>query len=151
VVEAFEKYAVLSQRELESRQEIYLEQYCKTINTEAILTGRIAKTSIYPAAVRYLSELAGAAANLKSAGLAPDTTTLDKVTGLLRSLEANVAALEKTLDHHGADSTLAEAKHFANDVLPAMLAVRGVADELEALVADDLWPLPTYQEMLFIK
>ena len=53
--------------------------------------------------------------------------------------------------HHGAADLLAEAKHFCQDVVPAMLTVRKYADELECIVADDLWPLPTYQEMLFIK
>ena len=55
------------------------------------------------------------------------------------------------MEHHGGHGVVEEAKHYCNNVLPAMLAVRKVADELEAIVADDLWPLPTYQEMLFIK
>jgi glutamine synthetase len=151
VVALFEKYGVLSRRELESRQDIYLEQYCKAVNVEALLTIEVAKTKIYPAAVRYQSELAANIAHLKTAGVKYDTSMLDAVSGLIASLQKNLAALEKSLAHHGASGLLAEAKHFCHDVLPAMNDVRASADELESVVADDLWPLPTYQEMLFIK
>jgi len=140
VVALFEKYNVLSRRELESRRDIYLEQYCKTINVESLLTVEIAKTKIFPAAIRYQGELAATCANLKAVGYNFDTDTLDKVTDL-----------EKAMAHNGADSLLAEATHFRDEVLPAMAAVRQYADALEGMVADDLWALPTYQEMLFIK
>ncbi len=147
----FEKYGVLTPRELHSRQEIYLEQYCKVINTEALLTVEIAKTLIYPAAIRYQGELAGTCANLKAIGRQPDTKTLDKVTNLIEGLENGIIDLERCLGHEGGHGALAEAKHFCQKVVPAMLLVRKYADELEGIVADDLWPLPTYQEMLFIK
>ncbi len=151
VVALFEKYKVLSPRETQSRLDIYLEQYCKTINVESKLIIEMAKTMIFPAAIRYQSELAVTCANLKAVGYTFDTNTLDKVTALVKSLQDNIAALEKTMQHHGSDGVLAEAKHYCHEVLPAMSAVRKVADELEGIVADDLWPLPTYQEMLFIK
>jgi glutamine synthetase len=151
MVALFEKYGVLSKRELESRRDIYLEQYCKAINVEALLTVEIARTKIYPAAIRYQSELAANCANLKAAGLAPDTAMLAKVTNGIKKLTDSITALEKGMSHHGGDGPLAEAKHFCRDVLPAVQAVREAADELECDVADDLWPLPTYQEMLFIK
>jgi glutamine synthetase len=151
VIALFEKYKVLSKRETQSRMDIYLEQYCKTINVESKLVVEMAKTMIFPAAIRYQSELAVTCANLKAVGYTFDTNTLDKITALVKSLQESVAALEKTMDHHGASGLLAEAKHYCHDVVPAMAAVRKVADELEGLVADDLWPLPTYQEMLFIK
>ncbi|HUP53327.1 MAG TPA: glutamine synthetase III [Longimicrobiales bacterium] len=147
----FEKYEVLSSRELESRFDIYAEQYCKTITTEAKLTYEIAQTMIFPAAVRYQNELASTCANLKLVGIDFDTNTLDKVTGLVRSLQDSCAALSDLLSHaHPEDKTKA-AKHVRDGLLPAMLEVRSYADQLEGLVADDLWPLPTYQEMLFIK
>ncbi len=150
VAAVFEKYNVLSKRELDSRTDIYLEQYCKVVRSESKLVVEMAKTMIYPAAVRYQSELAAAATNLKSAGLTPCIETLTKVTELVNSLSKSINALEKTDGHH-ASGLLDEAKHFCNDVLPAMSEVRKYADELESIVADDLWPLPTYQEMLFIK
>lgn len=151
VVEAFEKYNVLSHRELESRLEIYLEQYCKTINVEAILAAKIARTQIYPAAVRYQNELATAAANLKNLGYTPDTNTLDRVVELATRLQEKIAALESVTGDNGHHSSLEEARHFCSAVIPAINHVRSVVDELEGLVPDTLWPLPTYQDMLFIK
>ncbi|HYO97156.1 MAG TPA: hypothetical protein VER33_21750 [Polyangiaceae bacterium] len=73
------------------------------------------------------------------------------MSDLTAELEKGIATLEHTMGHEGAESSLAEAKHFRDDVLPAMAKVRAAADALEGVVADDLWPLPTYQEMLFIK
>jgi glutamine synthetase len=151
VIELFEKYNVLSKREVESRLDIYLEQYIKTINVEAKLTIEMSKTMIFPAAIRYQGELAVTCANLKAIGYTFDTATLDKVTALVKELQDSTAALEKIAAHHGGDSLLDEATYYSTKVVPAMLAVRKAADELEGIVADDHWPLPTYQEMLFIK
>ncbi|WP_027182782.1 glutamine synthetase III [Desulfovibrio inopinatus] len=150
VVELFGKYNVLSGAELASRQEIYLEQYSMVIKTEANLTLRMAKTIIFPAAMRYQGELARTCQNLKNIGQDFKTTTLDEVTAKLRDLQDKVAALETVMEH-SADDALDEAKHLCEKALPAMLDVRAVADSLEAIVADDLWSLPSYQEMLFIR
>lgn len=147
----FRKYKVLSTRELESRYETYLEQYIMTAAVESSLTIEMARTMIFPAAVRYQNELASACANLKSVGYEFDTETLDKVTTGVKSLQDAIAALETAVAKPHVENALTNAKHVADVILPAMLAVREVADELEGLVADDLWPLPTYQEMLFIR
>jgi glutamine synthetase len=151
VIEVFETQGVLSKRELESRQEIYLEQYVKTLCVESKLVVEIAKTMIFPAAIRYQSELAVTCANLKAVGYTFDTDTLDKMTALVKGLQDNIAALEEMMAHQGGEEGMEEANRYRDAVIPAMLAVRRVADELEGMVADDLWPLPTYQEMLFIK
>jgi len=151
-IEVFGKYGVLSERELHSRFDIYVERYCKDINTEAQSALSIAKTMILPAAYRYQGELARTAAALKEAlGGGADLATLKSVTQLVGELEKAIGGLEAALDKHGHGDLLAEAKHFQSDVIPAMKATRDVADKLEAIVADDLWPLPTYREMLFIK
>jgi glutamine synthetase len=147
----FAKYGVLTERELESRLDIYLEQYCKTVRVEALQTMEMARTLIFPAAIRYQNELASTCANLKLVGYEFDTDTLDQVTELVKCLQRGIQALSKTLAHHDAGGLQAEAAHFCEEVLPAMSMVRTYADELEGWVADDLWPLPTYQEMLFIK
>ncbi|HEY2883573.1 MAG TPA: glutamine synthetase III [Pirellulales bacterium] len=147
----FAKYNVLSERELKSRLDIYLEQYCKTVRVEGLQTLEMAKTMLFPAAIRYQNELASTCANLKLVGYEFDTDTLDKLTELVKALQDSCTALDKSLHDHSAANLLAEAQHFCDDVLPAMAMVRKVADELETWVADDLWPLPTYQEMLFIK
>jgi glutamine synthetase len=151
VEELFEKYHVLSKRELESRYDIYMEQYCKTVRVEAKLTIEMAQTLIYPAAVRYLSLLASTGANLKALGQDFCTGTIEKIAGLVKGLQEGVAKLEAELGKHGFSDLTAEAHHFCEHVVPAMADVRAAADGLESLVADDLWPLPTYQEMLFIK
>jgi len=151
VVALFDKYKVLSPREVHSRYETYLEHYNKSVNVEANLTAKIAKTIVLPAALQYQTELAQNATSVKAAGLAPDTTVLTQVTDLIGKLQAGLNGLAAATSHHGGGDVLAEAKHFGGSVLPAMLKVREAADGLEAVVADDLWPLPTFQEILFIK
>jgi glutamine synthetase len=147
----FETYGVLSKRELHSRLEVYLELYCKSVAVEARTTIEMAKTVIFPAAIRYQGELAATCVSLKTVGYQFDTNTLDKVTALVRELQDATAALEGAMEKKGGETSLSHAAHYCDDVLPAMVAVRKTADELEGIVADDLWPLATYQEMLFIK
>ncbi|MEM1294876.1 MAG: glutamine synthetase type III, partial [Verrucomicrobiota bacterium] len=144
-IELFEKYDVLTSRELHSREEIYVEQYEGVVNVEANLVTEMAKTMILPAAVRYLGELADTATKTKAAGVKPETTSIKTLAGKVSTLESSISSLEKA---HSSASSLND---WAHGVLPAMLKVREVVDDLEGIVADDLWPLPTYQEMLFIK
>lgn len=151
VIALFDKYKVLTPRELQSRYEIYFEQYVKTINVEANLTKKIAKTIILPAALRYQRELAETGAAIKAVGGTWDNTLFGTVSELVSSLTSSIGKLETVTAHEGAHSVVEEAKHFCDKVLPAMLDVRKAADTLEGIVADDVWPLPTYQEMLFIK
>jgi glutamine synthetase len=149
-VALFEKYSVLSELEVESRLDVSLEQYAMAINVEANLTMEIGRTMIWPAAIRYQSELATTCANLKAIGYEFDTNTLDKITGLVKLLQDGLSHLESLMAHE-AESVYEEAKYAREHLVPQMAAVRECADELEGYVADDLWPLPTYQEMLFIK
>jgi len=150
-IEIFEAHKVLSLRELESRQEIYLEQYVKAVSTEARLVLEMGKTVIYPAVVRYLGELASTAASLKALDKLRDTKVLDTVTKLLGEFEDKLAEVEKVFGEAEGDTLVDEALYMCNKVLPALLEARAAADALEEVVADDLWQLPTYQEMLFIK
>ena len=149
-IELFSKYAVLNDRELHSRYEVYLEQYNLTVSVEAKATLKVAKTVILPAALRYQSELAANLANMKAIGAAADTTAFDSLSANIAALKAGIAGLTAALAHDGAHDALDEAAFGCSTILPAMLAVRSAADALEGEVADDLWPLPTYQEMLFI-
>jgi len=151
VIALFEKYKVLSPRELNARYEVYVEQYNKSVNVEAKLTQKIAKTSILPAALRYQTELATNAAAVKAAGLTTDTTVLKQVSDLVAKLQAGLITLEAASGKHVTEGALAEAKHFCTAVIPAMLKVREAVDSLETVMDDDLWPLPTFQEILFIK
>ena len=156
VVSMMEKYKVLTPREVASREEIYFEQYVLTLNVEARLTHEIARTIIYPAAVRYQGELAGTAANCKAAGVDFDASLLTKLSSLIKELNEKIAALEHLNEEgahggHGVSNPKKAAERCSKKVKPAMDAVRAVVDQLEGIVADDHWPLPTYQEMLFIK
>jgi glutamine synthetase len=149
-VEVFEKYGVFSERELHSRYEVRLEQYALTVAVEAKLTLEIGSTVVLPAAIRYQTELAQNVAALKAAGVEPSLTALEAVSAPTGDLEAALATLKAALSDHSAESALDEASHAQKALLPAMEAVRAAADKLEGIVADDLWPLPTYQEMLYV-
>ena len=150
VLALYEKYGVMSRRETLSRRDVYLEQYVMSVQVEARLMTEMARTTIYPAAVRYQGELAATGASLKAVGYPFDTATLDKVSDLAGGLLQSVERLEEALGHE-ADDLIEEARHMCSKVIPEMNAVREYADGLEEVVADDLWPLPTYQEILFIK
>ncbi|MEO1621543.1 MAG: glutamine synthetase III [Cyanobacteria bacterium J06632_3] len=147
----FERTAVLSSAELESRYEVYSEQYIMAIEVEAKLVADMAKTLIYPAAMRHLSEMAGAVANLSDIGVEVDKAPIEKVAGLAKSLLSGANELEAAIEKEDFASTDDHMQYFAKEIRSKMDEIRGVADTLEAEVADDLWPLPTYEEMLFIK
>src|ERR1700730_13326712 len=149
-VELFEKYGVFSERELHSRYEVRLEQYALTAAVEDQLALEIGSTIILPAAIRYQTELAQNVAALKAAGVGASITALEAGSAPIGDLEAGLATLKAALSDHSAESALDEAKHAQEELLPAMDAIRTAADALEGMVADDLWPLPTYQEMLYI-
>ncbi|MCW3030747.1 MAG: glutamine synthetase catalytic region, partial [Solirubrobacterales bacterium] len=140
---AFKKYKVLSKRELDARYEVFTEQYVININIEAETAATIARTSILPATVRYLNELRASGLEDLVGEIEPD---LKEFHFALRALE------DANLDENHPDSSpQKEAVYMRDTVIPAMEDVREVADRLEKLVADDLWPLPKYHEMLFIK
>jgi len=153
-IRLFTKYGVLSERELHSRFEIFVENYRKTINIESQLTIHIAKRMILPAALRYQAEVAEAITSLKSTGAtAPkaQSANLNELVSAIDDLQTATDQLSEALDEHPEGDSLAHAKHARDVIVPAMNAVRVAGDQLEVLVADDLWPLPTYQEMLFLK
>ena len=152
VIALYEGQGVLNRAELKARQDIYLEQYCKTVRTEANLSIRMARTIIFPAGMRYQGELAGTAAQLRAIGKDYKTMTLDEVTAHLRGLQTATARLEDVLADVGQlGESLDAAQRYCEEVLPLMKEVRHYADLLETRVADDLWALPNYQEILFGK
>jgi glutamine synthetase len=140
---AFKKYKVLSKRELEARYEVFTEQYAVNLNIEAETEAMIARTMVLPAAVRYLTEL-------RASGL---EDLVGEVEPLVKELHFALTKLEDAnLPENKPDSSPQKwAVYMRDTVIAAMDDVRDVADRLEKLVADDLWPLPKYQEMLFIK
>ncbi len=151
-IDLFKRYNVLSKRELLARYEVYAEQYISSVNVESNLVIEMARTLFFPAAIRYQSELAVSLANLKAIGIEADHKTLDLVTSLIKKLQDGVDELQALKeDEHGQGDVEKHCHYLKDRVLPKMLEVRTTVDELEEVVADDLWPLPTYQEMLFIK
>jgi glutamine synthetase len=149
-IELFTTYGVFNEGEAHSRYEIGCEQYILTVAVEANLTLEMGTTTILPAALRYQTELASNVAALKAAGVEADTSTLLQVSAPIAELKAGLATLADAIAHEHAEESLEAATYMRDTVLPAMTAVREAADTLEGLVADDLWALPTYQEMLYI-
>jgi len=149
-MQLFSTYGVFSEREMHSRYEIGLEHYALSVGVEARLTLEIGTTTVLPAAVRHQTEIARNVGALTAAGVEADTTALEEVTAPLTQLRSALAGLRSALDEHTGSSAMEEARHAQDALLPAMGAVRAAADVLEGFVADDLWPLPTYQEMLYI-
>ena len=145
-VEVFSKYDVLSERELESRYEVYLEQYTSTINIEGETAASIARTMLLPAAIKWLAQLEG------TGGGAGVTRLKEELSGLVDAFVEAIFALEAAnREHPHAEDVLEGARYVQSAVIDAMNGVREVADKLEKVVPDDLWPLPKYSEVLFIK
>ncbi|MDQ6842188.1 MAG: glutamine synthetase type III, partial [Actinomycetota bacterium] len=139
----FSEYGVLSARELHSRYDVSLEQYVTKLNIEGETAASIARTMLLPAAARHLAVLRGA----ELTGLAGETSELiEQFAAAIKKLE--FANLEQNQPH---DDVLEHAKYMRDRVIPAMNEVREIADRLEKVIADDLWPLPKYSEILFIK
>ena len=143
---------MLSRRELESREEILIDQYFKTVNIEGETTADIARTMV-PAAVRYLNELLAAVEQGEEVGLEVKGVrrTAEDVAKLVDELRDALDELNRQNAELGGDDVRSKAHHVRDNVIPAMAAVRSVADRLERVVPDDLWPLPRYRDMLFVK
>ena len=136
-----------------TRYDVALEQYNKTINIEAQLMVLMANRYILPAGYRYQGQLATTVAAVKAAGASAKETrrSLDEVGRLTDALKTRVDALQDLLEHESADSPEKHGKYFRDKVVPAMVALRETGDSLECIVPHDLWPLPTYREMLFVR
>jgi glutamine synthetase len=153
VVKTFEKYGVLNERELKARYEIALEQYIKTLNIEGQLMVLMANRYILPAAIKYQGQVATSVSAVKAAGANAKESKkmLDTVLALTDEFKARTDKLQHLLEHEGDGVADKHARHFRDKVVPAMAALRETGDSLECLVPHDIWPLPTYREMLFIK
>lgn len=154
-IAVMEKYGVLSKVEMESRYEVSLENYIKTINIEALTMIEIAKRQILPAVIYFATNVADSINSIKATGVAADVTAqtelLTEVSSLTAALKNNIAVLEKAVEKavnaHG--DTYDQAALFRFDVFEKMAALREVADALETLVDADVWPMPTYGDLLF--
>jgi len=154
-IDLYEKHKVLSHTELESRYEINLEQYSKQINIEALTMINMAKNLIVPAAVKYSTQLANSINAIKSASSAIDVSAqaelLKDVCATLVSFKAKLGTLEKdTLEATTLTDAYKQAVYYRDVVFKAMQALRVDGDQLETMIDAELWPLPTYAQMLFM-
>ncbi|MCE9561200.1 MAG: glutamine synthetase III [Planctomycetes bacterium] len=152
-IDLFAKYKVFTERELQARYAIFSEKYVKEVMIEANMMVMMAKTMILPAALRYQSVVAEAVNSCKAAGVdgGAQLELLKELTDLTTKFQAASASLCTASHHHPEGDPYAHAKYIKESVIPKMVDLRTLGDKLETIVADDLWPLPTYREMLFIK
>ncbi len=148
----FSKYKVLSKEELHSRYEVYLEQYAKNINIEALASIDMVRKQYIPAVIQFTAQLAQAIANLKtiSAPVSVQKELLTRISVLLDSASNKVADLETiTKKAQGTHEAKQRAIAYRDKVVPEMNDLRQDIDALESLTSRELWPVPTYAEMLF--
>ena len=148
----FRRFGVLNRAEVESRMHIAVEKYVKQLGIEAEMMISIARTQVLPAALRHEAQLASAvgAAQAAGAGTPGQVGALKEFVGLVNELREGTTELERVAVHHE-EEPLRHAQQIKREVKPAMERVRAAADALETHVAADLWPLPTYRELLFLK
>jgi len=151
-IKLLDKYKILNEREVHARYEVFLENYNKTINVEANLMVLMANRYILPAALEYLKNVGQSVAAVKAGGgsSVQGKKLLATYTKLVDRFKVQTDALEKLIDH---TDTSAEkhAKYMRDKVVPAMAKLREIGDEIEVLTPHEIWPLPTYREMLFVK
>lgn len=151
-IDLFKKYHVLNKIEVESREHIFIEKYVKQVLIEGETAIVIAKTQVLPAAELRQTQLAELVAATEAADVdaGDGRASLEEFVGLTNTLRKNIAKLEEATEHAGGDVE-AHAKHVRDHVRPAMATLRETVDELETRIPRDIWPLPTYREMLAIK
>ena len=151
-VDLFRKYAVLTRPELESRVAIAYEKYVKQLEIEAETMVSIARTMILPAALKSQAVVAQAVSSTEAAGVKCNDTlaALGEFVNLVSRFRESLAALEKVISHTESDP-VKHATWIRDKVRPAMNTLRTYADQLEATVGADLWPMPTYRQLLFLK
>jgi len=151
-VKLLEKYKILNEREIHARYEIFLENYNKTINVEGQLMVLMANRYILPAALEYQKRVGQSVAAVRAGGgkSTQGKKLLSSYTKLVDKFKAQTDGLTAALNHNGV-STEKHAKYMRDKVVPAMGKLREVGDDIEVLTPHEIWPLPTYREMLFVK
>jgi glutamine synthetase len=148
----FEKYKVLSHKELHSRYEIYIETYAKQINIEALTAIDMAKKQLIPAAVEYATFLADSVSSFKAVSVPASVQEdiLKKLGVLMASSYKTLGGLEAAVAKaREADDCVKKAETCRDEVVTAMKALRTDIDAIEMLVPTDMWPVPTYADLLF--
>ena len=153
-VKLFERHNIFTPAEMDSRYEIHLEDYNKTINIEALTMLNLAKREISPAVVTYTKEVVDTLVAKKSCGstidVSAETTLSERLSALFGSFIKAIDALEETLaEARNCESAQAQANYSCEKIIPAMETLRVAADSLEEIVAEKYWPFPTYEDILF--
>jgi glutamine synthetase len=153
VVDIFEKYKVLNEREVHARYDIMVETYNKTVNVEGQLMVLMSNRYILPAALEYQKRVAQSVSAVKAAGgrSIEGKKVLDRLTKLTDDFKRRADKLQYALEHEANGDAVKHARHFRDVVIPAMATLREAGDELELVQPHETWPLATYREMLFIK
>jgi glutamine synthetase len=148
----FDHYGVLSNRELEARREVLLEQYATVVGIECRTLIQMLSTQILPASLRYQGELADIVASSQAVSVDCSRTAgrLTDVASLAEAMQESIDTLKaaESKDH---SSSVKQANYVRDSLVPAMEVARVISDQLEELLPDDLWPLPSYTEMLFVR
>lgn len=153
-VAVFVKHGVLSKSEIESRYEILLENYVKTVNIEALTMINMAKTELLPAAFKFSKELSDTINSVKATGMSVEvsaqSSVLKELSPVLSSFSSSITALKKAVEKASSESSaLKQAEAYSKLVISAMEALRADADKLETILPADIYPFPTYAELLF--
>jgi len=151
-VALFKKYEVLSPVEVESRMHIAVEKYVKQLTIEAETMVSIARAQILPAALEHQGLMADTINSTEAAGVKcpGERTALKQFVGLVDELRASIGGVDEACAHQDAEP-MTHARHINTKLKPAMADLRAVVDTLELHVAAELWPLPTYRDLLFLK
>jgi glutamine synthetase len=151
-INLLDRFKILNERETHARYEIFLENYNKTINIEGQLMVLMANRYILPAALEYQRQIGQSVASVKAGGgrSAQGKKLLGTYTKLVDKFKTQTDALAGALDHSGG-SAEKHAKYMRDKVVPAMAKLREIGDQIEELTPHEIWPLPTYREMLFVK
>jgi glutamine synthetase len=152
-LQLFDKYKILNEREMHARYEVFLENYNKTINVEGNLMVLMANRYILPAALAYQKDIGQSVAAVRAGGGSSmqGRKLLAAYTKLVDKFKVQTDALAAALGHAGGGSAEKHAKYMRDKIVPAMSKLRELGDQIEELTPHELWPLPTYREMLFVK
>jgi len=151
-IKMFEMFKVYTRTELESRTEIILENYSKVLNIEALTMIDMSRKNILPAGMKFAKSLVDSVVAKNAAGVdsSVEKKLADKVSGLVASIDSATSALEaKVVGAKDVEGAEANAKYFRNEVFSSMQSLRAVADELETITPEEVWPFPTYGDLLF--
>ncbi len=153
-IQLMEDFGVLTKVEMESRYEVEMEHYSKIINIEALTMLEMARKQLLPAINAYMSEVANTAASKlavsEAISVRSETKTLQKLSADADTMSDAIDTLQAAVDAAKAlEDESKKAVSFHDDVLPAMDALRAVADDAETICGEDYWPLPSYSKMLY--